>query len=161
TSPIDQPSHKNAIATRAGAVDQLASASPIASPAHTGSSTHVRRANHVTSNVFPASFDDRPASYPTKLMPDDVLVSGIATAVGSLPHGDAAAAAALVLRRIPELPAAPELPMRTPLEGVVAQWARAIDGIEVQPDGSLTLASVLDMRTDIDATFTAEAHGGL
>ena len=48
----------------------------------------------------------------------------MATAIGSLPHRDAGAAAALVLRCLPELPAAPQLPMRTPREGVVAQWAR-------------------------------------
>src|SRR6185436_11971775 len=90
-----------------------------------------------------------------------VLVSGIATAVGSLPHHDAAAAAALVLRCLPELPAAPELPMRTPLEGVVAQWARAIEGIDVDADGMLTPGSSLDGRAEIDATFDAVAHGGL
>jgi hypothetical protein len=94
-------------------------------------------------------------------MPDRILASGIATAIGSLPHRDAATAAALVLRCLPELPAAPELPMRTPLEGVVAQWARAIDGIDVQPDGTLTQVSKLSGRAEIDAAFDADAHGGL
>src|SRR5258708_11628150 len=110
---------------------------------------------------FLASFDGRPESYATRLMPDKVLASGIATAIGSLPHHDATAAAALVLRCLPELPAAPELPMRTPLEGVVAQWARAIDGIDVRADGSLVQVSVVDGRAAIDATFGALAHGGL
>jgi Cobalamin-independent synthase, Catalytic domain len=94
-------------------------------------------------------------------MPDTVLASGIATAIGSLPHHDAAAAAALVLRCLPELPAAPQLPMRTPLEGVVAQWARAISGLEVRADGTLAQVSVLDARADIDPVFDREAHGGL
>jgi hypothetical protein len=94
-------------------------------------------------------------------MPDTVFESGIATAIGSLPHRDAIAAAALVLRCLPELPAAPELPIRTPLEGVVAQWARAIAGIEVRPDGSLAQLSELDARTEVDPTFDADAHGGL
>jgi hypothetical protein len=94
-------------------------------------------------------------------MPDNVLASGIATAIGSLPHRDAAAAAALVLRCLPELPAAPQLPMRTPLEGVVAQWARAIAGIEIQPDGTLVQVSELDARAVIDPVFDAETHGGL
>jgi len=48
-------------------------------------------------------------------MPDSVFVPGMATAIGSLPHHDPAAAAALVLRCLPEIPAAPQLPMRTPL----------------------------------------------
>jgi hypothetical protein len=51
--------------------------------------------------------------------------------------------------------------MRTPLEGVVAQWARAIDGIEVQPDGTLALVSSLSGSAEIDATFDTEAHRGL
>jgi len=94
-------------------------------------------------------------------MPDKVLASGIATAIGSLPHHDAAAAAALVLRCTPELPAAPQLPMRTPLERFVAQWARAISGIEVQPDGTLVQVRDLDAHSAIDPVFDAEAHGGL
>ena len=136
TSPIAHADHKNTAATHADS-DQLASASPSAPPADTGSNTHARRASHNEGNAFLASFDGGRSSYPTRLMPDKVLVSGIATAIGSLPHHDAAAAAALVLRCIPELPAAPELPMRTPLEGVVAEWARAIDGIDVRADGTL------------------------
>lgn len=94
-------------------------------------------------------------------MPDSVLASGIATAIGSLPHRDAGAAASLMLRCLPELPAAPQLPIRNPLEGVIAQWARAIDGIEVEVDGTLVHASRLDARAAIDPTFHADAHGGL
>ena len=85
-------------------------------------------------------------------MPDTVFVPGMATAIGSLPHRDAGAAAALVLRCLPELPAAPQLPMRTPLEGFVAQWARAIDGVDVGADGTLTLhAPVSTAHASIDA----------
>jgi hypothetical protein len=94
-------------------------------------------------------------------MPDKLLASGIATAIGSLPHRDAKAAAALMLRCLPELPAAPQLPMRTPLEGVVAQWARALAGLEVRPDGTLALVSELDARAAIHPVFDADAHGGL
>jgi hypothetical protein len=94
-------------------------------------------------------------------MPDSVLASGIATAIGSLPHRDASAAAALVLRCNPELPAAPQLPMRTPYEGVIAQWARAIDGIEIGPDGSLSQFADLDARTEVEPLFDSDAHCGL
>ena len=94
-------------------------------------------------------------------MPDTVLTSGIATAIGSLPHRDASAAAALVLRCNPELPAAPQLPMRTPYEGVIAQWARAIDGIEIGPDGSLSQFADLTTRTEIEPVFDSDAHAGL
>lgn len=94
-------------------------------------------------------------------MPDSGFVPGMATAIGSLPHRDAAAAAALVLRCLPELPAAPQLPMRTPLEGFVAQWARAIDGITVEADGALTAVPRLDGHADIVPDFDPVAHGGL
>ena len=94
-------------------------------------------------------------------MPDTVFVPGMATAIGSLPHHDAGAAAAQVLRCLPDLPAAPQLPMRTPLEGFVAQWARAIDGIDVGADGSLTPHPDLHSHSAIDTTFDALAHGGL
>ena len=94
-------------------------------------------------------------------MPDSVFVPGMATAIGSLPHRDAAAAAALVLRCVPELPAAPQLPLRTPLEGFIAQWARAIDGVCIAPDGSLIPRPGLDARAAINPTFHPVAHGGL
>src|SRR5262249_40277737 len=74
---------------------------------------------------------------------------------------DADAAAALVLRCVPELPAAPQLPHRSPLEGMVAQWARAIDGVDVAADGSLSVRADLHDRAEIDTTFDRVAHGGL
>jgi len=60
----------------------------------------------------------------------------MATGIGSLPHHDAIAAAACVLRCLPELPCAPQLPQRSPAEAMLAQWAGAPD-------------------------FASEAHGGL
>jgi methionine synthase II (cobalamin-independent) len=85
----------------------------------------------------------------------------MATAIGSLPHRDAKRAAAMVLRCIPELPAAPELPCRSPLEGVIARWAGAVPGIEVQEDGSLLLTDAVDAGAPLRPEFTFEAHAGL
>ena len=51
-----------------------------------------------------------------------VLVPGVATGIGSLPHADPDTAAELVLRCLPELPAVPQLPGRDPREGMLAQW---------------------------------------
>ena len=51
-----------------------------------------------------------------------VLLPGVATGIGSLPHTDPRAAAELVLRCLPEMPAAPQLPARDPREGMIAQW---------------------------------------
>lgn len=85
----------------------------------------------------------------------------MATAIGSLPHQDAHAAAALVLRTIPDLPAAPQLPRRTPLEGVVAQWARVIPGVDVRADGTLEIANDVDPLAPVEPVFTLDAHAGL
>jgi hypothetical protein len=85
----------------------------------------------------------------------------MATAIGSVPHRDAHHAAALVLRCLPELPAAPELPLRTPLEGVIAQWAGAVPGVDVRPDGSLAIGAPLDALAPLQPTFTPETHSGL
>src|SRR5262245_9054490 len=95
-------------------------------------------------------------------MPENVFVPGMATSIGSLPHQDAAAAARLAPRCVPELPAAPQLPNRSPLEGMVAQWVRAIDGVDVDGvDGSVSIRNGLDARACIDTTFDPIAHGGL
>jgi hypothetical protein len=93
-------------------------------------------------------------------MPPSTLAAGVATGIGSLPHHDARAAAASVLRCLPELPAAPQLPVRSPRELMLAQWAVGIPEIEVAPDGAL-----LRVRADADAPVVARfdegAHGGL
>lgn len=80
-----------------------------------------------------------------------VLSTGLCTSIGSLPHDDPDEAAALVLARTPELPAAPQLPGRSPKEGMIAQSAHGIPGIEVLDDGTL--------RVDDDAVVSATADG--
>ncbi|MBA2325454.1 MAG: hypothetical protein H0V95_02270 [Actinobacteria bacterium] len=88
------------------------------------------------------------------------LVPALATGIGSLPHDDPRAAADVVLRHHPRLPAAPQLPARTPLEGLVAQWARALPEVSVRDDGTV----VIDDRGSFEPpvpSFDSEAHGGL
>jgi hypothetical protein len=63
------------------------------------------------------------------------LDAGTPTAVGSLPHVDAALAAADALALQPELPAAPQLPRRHPVEGMLAQVATGMGGVSVGEDG--------------------------
>ena len=88
-----------------------------------------------------------------------VLVPGVATGIGSLPHDDPAAAAELVLRCLPELPAVPQLPGRDPREGMLAQWLTALPEIEVERDGSVTLLGESD--TAPECVFDDRAHSGL
>lgn len=94
-------------------------------------------------------------------MQSRTLSAGTATAIGSLPHVDARSAAALVLRCLPELPAAPQLPNRSAREQVVAQWACALPEITVEPDGSLGFDHLVDPESPVLPELTPEAHAGL
>jgi len=87
-----------------------------------------------------------------------VFPPGLATGIGSLPFADASAAAELVLRVHPDLPATPQL--SSPREGVVAQWAVALPEITVTPDGTLVLDAAR-IGEPVDAAFTTDAHAGL
>ncbi len=88
------------------------------------------------------------------------LVPALATGIGSLPHDDPVTAADVVLHHHPRLPAAPQLPVRTPLEGLVAQWARGLPEVTVLPDGALSVDGGASYD-EPDPTFDAVAHGGL
>lgn len=70
-------------------------------------------------------------------MREVLLPIGLATGIGSLPHEDPHEAAAFALARQPRLPAAPSLPRRSPVEGLIPQAAWGIAGVVVLPDGSL------------------------
>jgi hypothetical protein len=89
-------------------------------------------------------------------MIDRVLTAGGATSIGSLPHADPAEAAAFVLAHQPELPAAPSLPSRSPMEQMVAQAAFGIRGVRVGPDGSLSVDPAL---LDPAAPVLGGVHG--
>jgi hypothetical protein len=68
------------------------------------------------------------------------LRPGMATACGSLPHADPVAAIDLVLDVLGDCPAAPTLPARHPAEGMLGQAAIGIEGVTIEPDGSLSVA---------------------
>ncbi len=89
------------------------------------------------------------------------ITAGTATAIGSLPHRDAHAAAALTLRCLPELPAIPQLPLRSRREGIVAQWAGAVPGIQVRDDGTIELTAAVDPLGRLKTLFDDSAHAGL
>ena len=57
------------------------------------------------------------------------LTAGAASGIGSLPHTDARAAAEFVLERLPDLPAIPSLPQRSPAETMLAQAAVGVRGV--------------------------------
>lgn len=88
------------------------------------------------------------------------LPAGLSTAIGSMPHTDAAAAAALVLRTIPELPATPELPARDARYSGVAKWLQALPEVAITADGSWTADPDGDLDAAPDCTLGA-GHDGL
>jgi len=69
---------------------------------------------------------------------------GTASAIGSLPHRQVDAAVAVAMAACPDLPAAPSLPARDPREGMLSQAAWGMRGVEVGPDGALTIVGDLD-----------------
>ena len=87
------------------------------------------------------------------------LAPGLATGIGSLPHDDPVAAAELVLRCLPDLPAIPQLPGRDPREGMLAQWLRALPEVEVGRGGSITLRGESDAEPE--CVFDDRSHSGL
>lgn len=63
--------------------------------------------------------------------------AGTATGIGSLPFSEPGRAVAAVLDLLPELPSAPQLPRRSPREGMLAQAAAGMAGVHIAADGSL------------------------
>jgi hypothetical protein len=95
----------------------------------------------------------------TQIVRAPVLTPGLATGIGSLPHTDPVRAAEVVLRLLPDLPAAPQLPERDPREGMIAQWLGALPEVVVADDGSCTLRG----RSDDEPHCIVDpvAHAGL
>ncbi|MEW6490625.1 MAG: hypothetical protein AB1578_22275, partial [Thermodesulfobacteriota bacterium] len=60
---------------------------------------------------------------------------GLATGIGSLPHRDPAEAVAAVLERLPAFPFWPQLPRRSPLEGMTLQYLEGFPGLRERPEG--------------------------
>lgn len=95
-------------------------------------------------------------------MREVLLPIGLASAVGSLPHRDLAAAVAFALECQPRLPAAPSLPALSPVEGMIPQAAWGIAGVLVLPDGSLLVdEAAVDPAAPVQAALQSEAFTGL
>ncbi|MFC1926319.1 methionine synthase [Chloroflexota bacterium] len=58
-------------------------------------------------------------------------LNGLATMIGSMPHRDAGAACSLVFKYLPDIPAWPQLPNRSPLENMYAQFSQFLDSLGV------------------------------
>ncbi len=91
------------------------------------------------------------------------LPIGLATSIGSLPHYDPSDAVDFVLRHQRQLPAAPSLPARSRAEGMIAQAAYGVAGVQLLDDGSLEVdLSALDPEAPVgDPGFTSDGFVGL
>jgi len=90
------------------------------------------------------------------------LPSGMPTGIGSLPFRDPQRAAAFVLEYLPELPAIPTLPKRSPAESMVAQAVVGIRGITVGQYGSLAVdLTKVDPLAPVETPLEHGAFAGL
>lgn len=91
------------------------------------------------------------------------LPVGLSTSIGSLPHYDPSEAVDFVLRHQHRLPAAPSLPARSRREGMIAQAAHGIPGVQVLDDGSLVIDhDAIDPEAPLtDAGFASDGFVGL
>lgn len=87
------------------------------------------------------------------------LLSGTATSIGSLPHRDAAAAAAFSLS-LP-LPTIPTLPKRSPAEGMIVQAMVGVRGFTVGQYGSIGIDTHrIDPMVPVVTDLAHDAFGG-
>ncbi|MBI2857173.1 MAG: methionine synthase, partial [Chloroflexi bacterium] len=80
------------------------------------------------------------------------------TAIGSMPHKDAAAACRQVLRYLPQIPTWPQLPMRASTEGQYAQFAEGFPGISIQ-EGHISVARSVDFDSQLERLYQAYLAG--
>ncbi len=81
------------------------------------------------------------------------LPRGAATAIGSLPHIDPQAACALVRRYLTEIPIWPQLPRRSPLENMYAQFSGVFPGVQVE-DGRVWVDRGADLTEGLAQIFS-------
>lgn len=90
------------------------------------------------------------------------LPPGAPSGIGSLPFRDPHSAAAFVLEQLPELPAIPTLPKRSPFESMIAQGVVGIRGITVGQYGSLAVdLTKVDPAAPVETSLDHGAFDGL
>lgn len=88
------------------------------------------------------------------------LTAGMSTGIGSLPHRDAGAAAELVLAEL-GVPSVPQLPRRSPAEGMIAQAVVGLRGVSLGQYGSIAVdVTELDPLAPVLTDLEHDAFGG-
>ncbi len=86
---------------------------------------------------------------------------GLATGIGSLPHVDPNAAAALSLCRHPSLPAIPSLPRRSPWESMLGQAVAGLHGVTMTDAGLQLVGTGPDTDLEVETDLDHDAFCGL
>ena len=81
----------------------------------------------------------------------------MATGVGGLPHAGPADAVALSLRVHPELPAAPQLPNRSPAELMLTQAVDGLRGVRATASGLSFDVRSIDSEGEVETDFAGDA----
>jgi methionine synthase II (cobalamin-independent) len=84
----------------------------------------------------------------------------LATAVGSMPHTDPAAACALVQQHLPDIPAWPQLPRRDPRESMYAQYSQGFPGVVLE-HGRVYVDRRRDLTPDLERLYARYLGGDL
>jgi len=80
----------------------------------------------------------------------------LSTAIGSLPHTDPGQACALMLDALPEMPTWPQLPRRSFLENMYAQYSEGLPGIRViEEDGRIWFQVDEDLDAELEGFYQA------
>ncbi|MGA9277544.1 hypothetical protein [Ilumatobacter sp.] len=86
---------------------------------------------------------------------------GHSVGIGSLPHRDAAAAAAFSIAEF-DIATVPTLPARSPAEGMIGQAVAQVPAISFAPDGSIVVdLARIEGATALEPDLSDEAFGGL
>lgn len=85
---------------------------------------------------------------------------GLATHIGSLPHVDPEEACQLVLRYLPEIPAWPQLPHRSFLENMYAQFSQGFPGLILEED-HLWVDREVDLSAELERLYKDYLEGRL
>lgn len=82
------------------------------------------------------------------------------TTIGSVPHTSAIEACRVTLHYTPEIPAWPQLPKRSPLENMYAQYVRLFPGVDIA-DGRVSVALDEAFRSDLERLYLDYVEGNV
>ena len=78
----------------------------------------------------------------------------LATIIGSMPHEDASTACSLILRRLKDIPAWPQLPRRSYTENMYVQYIEGFPGV-VDDNGHVYVDTSQDISKSLETLYTA------